>query len=187
MSNHNKGFDPTMISDIKNRLQSAGKAFLLTEGDDQSDEYKHFYFVGMFEGKEVIYDSAVYTLRLHHNSELYEIAEHRAAKHFPEYKSIHYDEDENGDLIALDDQEEEIGLYMAEVIMELEEEGEVKVHEFVDLDPNVDFGIGIDAALNVERISDEVMEKFVRDFNEDTLQLDDTLYTFQTEDEEMVD
>ena len=76
---------------------------------------------------------------------------------------------------------------MAEVIMELEEEGEVKVHEFVDLDPHLDFGIGIDAALNVENISDEVIEKFVTEFNEDSLNLDDTLYTFQTEDEEMVD
>jgi hypothetical protein len=40
--------------------------------------------------KDVIYDTAIYTLRLHHESELYE-AEHRAAKHF-EYKKINYEE-----------------------------------------------------------------------------------------------
>jgi hypothetical protein len=60
-------------------------------------------------------------------------AEHRAAKHFPEYKKINYEEDENGNLAALDPLEEEIGLYMAEVIMTLEEEESVKVKEHVDL------------------------------------------------------
>ena len=83
------------------------------------DEYAHFYFIGKFEGKDVIYDTAIYTLRLHHESELYEIAEHRAAQHFPEYKKITYEEDENGNLATLDPLEEEIGLYMAEVIMTL--------------------------------------------------------------------
>ena len=76
---------------------------------------------------------------------------------------------------------------MAEVMMELEEEGEVKVHEFVDLDPNVDFGIGLDAALNVDKLTDDIIQRFVVDFNEDSLRLDDTLYTFMTEDEEVMD
>ncbi len=101
--------------------------------DETSDEYAHFYFVGKFEGRDVVYDAVIYTLRLQHESEMYEIAEHRAAKHFPEYKKISYEEDENGNLETLDPLEEEIGLFMAEVIMELEEEGTVKVKEHVDL------------------------------------------------------
>ncbi len=183
----NKGFDPAVIDQYKERIAKTGKKFLLIEGEDNSDEYRHFFFIGMYEGKQVVYDAALYTLRLHHNSELYEIAEHKAARHFPEFKSIRYREDENGDLQALDDLEEEIGLFMAEVMMELEEEGEVKVHEFVDLDPNVDFGIGLDAALNVDKLTEEVIQRFIIDFNEDTLRLDDTLYTFMTEDEEVMD
>ncbi len=50
----------------------------------------------------MIYDAVMYTLRLQHESELFEIAEHRAARHFPQYKKIAYKEDENGNLETLD-------------------------------------------------------------------------------------
>jgi hypothetical protein len=176
----NKGFDPKVIEDYKSRIKSSGKNFLLADSDNNTDEHAHFYFVGKYEGKEVVYDAVLYTLRLQHESELFEVAEHEAAKHFPQYKKISYQEDENGNLQALDDLEEEIGLFMAEVIMELEEEGHIKVKEHVDLDANLDFGVGVDAGVNAEVISPKMIEKFVKDFNEDALQLDDTLYTFQT-------
>jgi hypothetical protein len=186
MSLDNKGFDPAVIEDYRKRMEKAGKNYLLTNPDDNGPEFKNFFFIGMFEGREVLYDAALYTLRLHHNSELYELAEHRAARHFPDFKKIRYKEDENGDLQALDDFEEEIGLFMAEVMMELEEEGDVRVAEFIDLDTNLDFGIGLDAALNVDQINDKVIRKFVNEFNNDTLQLDETTYTFQSEDEEYI-
>lgn len=181
----NKGFDPEVISDLKARMTKAGKNHLILDSDDNSDEYVNFNFIGMYEGKEVVYDAVLYTLRLHHLSELYEIAEHKAAQHFPEFKKIKYREDENGDMQALDDLEEEIGLYIAEVIMELEEEEEVKVKEHVELDPHVDFGIGIDAGLNVEQVDDHVISKFVKEFNDDQLKLDETLYSYQSQDEEL--
>jgi hypothetical protein len=180
----NKGYDIDVIRDYSLRMKALGLEYLLDEEDENTDEYAHFYFIGKFEGKDVIYDTAIYTLRLHHESELYEIAEHRAAKHFPEYKKITYEEDENGNLAALDPLEEEIGLYMAEVIMTLEEEESVKVKEHVDLDSNTDFGISLDVGLHVEKITPKVIEKFIKDFNEDNLQLDDTLYSFQTQDQE---
>lgn len=179
----NTGFDPEVIADYKARIKAAGKSYLLDEEDEQSDEYAHFYFIGKFEGKDVVYDAVIYTLRLHHESELYEIAEHRAARHFPEYKKISYDEDENGNLEALDPLEEEIGLFMAEVIMELEEEEAVKVKEHVNLDAQAEFGVSLDVGLHVEAITPKVIDRFIRDFNEDTLALDDTLYSFQTQDD----
>ena len=163
----NKAFDPQLVQEYRDKMKKRNRNYMIVDSEDNSDEYVNFYFIGMYEGKEVIYDAVIYTLRLHHNSELYEIAEHRAAKHFPEYKQIKYEEDENGDLAALDDLEEEIGLYMAEVMVELEEEGEVKVKEHVDLDPHIDFGIGLDAALNVEKITPAVITKFVNDYNEE--------------------
>jgi hypothetical protein len=178
----NKGFDQDTIEDYKARIRASNQEFILDEEDENSDEYAHFYFVGMYEGKEVIYDAVMYTLRLQHESELFEIAEHRAAKHFPEYKKITYEEDENGNLAALDPLEEEIGLYIAEVIMELEEEEAVKVKEHVDMDANTDFGVALDVGLHVEKITAREIEKFVKDFNEDTLDLDDSLYSFQTQD-----
>jgi hypothetical protein len=180
----NKGFDLQTIQEYKARIQASGKGYLLDEEDERSDEYVHFYFAGIYEGKETIYDAVMYTLRMQHESELFEIAEHRAAKHFPEYKKITYEEDENGNLATLDPLEEEIGLYIAEVIMELEEEEAVKVREHVDMDPNTDFGVALDIGFHLEKITDHDIERFIRNFNEDTLELDETLYSFQTQDVE---
>lgn len=178
----NKGFDPQVIQDYKAKIQASGRDYVMDEEDESTEEYVHFYFLGLYEGKEVVYDAVMYTLRLQHESELFEIAEHRAARHFPQYKKITYEEDENGNLAALDPLEEEIGLYIAEVIMELEEEEAVKVKEHVDMDPNTDFGVALDIGFHVEKITPREIEKFIRDFNEDTLELDETLYSFQTQD-----
>ncbi len=181
----NKGFEPDVIGDYKRKLKALGRTFLTEEGEENTDESLHFYFVGNDDnGIEVVYDAMIYTLRLQHESELFEIAEHRAAQHFPDYKKITYQEDENGNLAALDDQEEEIGLFMAEVIMELEEDQAVRVSEHVDMDIHVDFGIALDIGLHVEKITPEIIEKFIADFNTDTLHLDSTLYSFQTKEEE---
>lgn len=181
----NKGFDPDVIAEYRGRIAEGGRGFIYDDADENTDEYAHFYFVGRYEGKEVVYDAVIYTLRLQHESELYEIAEHRAAQHFPEYKKITYDEDENGNLENLDPLEEEIGLYMAEVIMELEEEEAVKVQEHVDIDINGEFGISLDVGLHREKITPTVIEKFIRDYNDDSVTLDATFYSFQTEDEEI--
>lgn len=178
----NKGFDPKIIQDYKSKMQALGTTYIENEEDERNNEYSHFYFIGLYEGKEVIYDTVMYTLRLQHESELFEIAEHRAAQHFPEYRKITYDEDENGNLVALDPLEEDIGLYIAEVIMELEEEEAVKVREHVDLAVNTDFGVALDVGLQRERITPVEIEKFIRDFNEDTLELDGNMYSFQTQD-----
>jgi hypothetical protein len=180
----NRGFDPEVIKQYKNKIQSGGKAFMYDEEDESSDEYAHFYFVGLYEGKEVIYDAVIYTLRLQHESELFEIAEHRAAQHFPQYRKITYEEDENGNLAALDPEQEEIGLYIAEVIMELEEEEAVKVKEHVDMDINTDFGIALDIGFHRDKITEREIDNFIKDFNEDNLQLDENSYSFQTEDVE---
>lgn len=185
-THNNKGYNREVIQDYARRIKANDQRFLVDESDeDNNDEYLHFYFVGKDDdGKEVIYDAVMYTLRMQHESEMFEIAEHKAAQHFPDYKKIAYEEDENGDLSALDSREEEIGLYMAEVIMELEEEESVKVQEHVDMDKHVDFGIALDIGLHVEVITPDVVEKFIDDFNADNLQLDDTLYSFQTTEEE---
>lgn len=184
MHQNNNGFNPDHIKAFNDQLKLENKRYLEKNIEDNSDEYVNFSFIGMYEGREVIYDAAMYTLRLHHSSEVYEIAEHKAAQRFPKFKKIKYQEDENGDLQTLDSLEEEIGLYMAEVMMELEEEEAVKVSEHVEIDPHIDYGIGLDIGLNVEKITPKIIEKFIKDFNEETLKLDNTLYSFQTEDDD---
>jgi hypothetical protein len=172
------------LEEIRSRILSSGKTFIQLNEEDNTDEYVQFNFLGRYEGREVVFDAIMYTLRLHHESELLEIAEHKAAQHFPDYKKITYQEDENGNMKALDDLEEEIGLFMAEVIMELEEEGEIKVKEHVDIDVHLDSGIGLDVGLHVDKITPKLIDKFINEFNEGTLKLDNTFYTFQTEDQE---
>lgn len=184
MKYQNEGFNPEKIEALKKELAASKRNYKIIDSEDNTDEFVNFYFVGMYEGKEVIYDAALYTLRLHHSSELYEMAEHEAAKKFPNFKGIKYEEDENGNLKPLSSEEEEIGWFITEIIMEMEEEESVKVQEFVDIDTNHDYGIGLDAALNLEYIDDKVIAKFVKDFNDDSLILDDTLYSFQSEEED---
>ncbi|MBA4298634.1 hypothetical protein SAMN03080617_03057 [Algoriphagus alkaliphilus] len=185
MSVANPGFDPKNIENLKSDLKKSGKNFKIIPDEENSDEFVNFYFLGMHEGKEAIYDAALYTLRLHHASEVYELAEHEAAKKFSNFKGINYEEDENGNMKPLSSEEEEIGWFITEMIMEMEEEETVKVQEFIDIDTNHDYGVGLDAALNLEEINEDAISKFVKEFNDDTIVLDDTLYSFQTEDDEV--
>lgn len=180
---NNDGFDPAEIAKLKSEI-GEDQSYAIIESEDNSDDFKNFYFIGMYEGKEVIYDAAIYTLRLQHSSEIHELAEHKVAQKFPDYKSISYEEDENGDIEPLDDLEEEIGLYLTEVMDELEEEEAVKVQEHVDIDEHADFGIGLDVGLHVDAITHQVIEKFIKDFNDDTLKLDKTHYSFQFDHDE---
>lgn len=180
---HNQGFDQKEILKLKAEIDSTDSNYVVIDSEDNNDEFMNFYFIGVFEGKEVIYDAALYTLRMQHNSEIFELAQHKVAQKFPEYKAIDYQEDENGDIAPLDDLDEEIGLYLTEVMDELEEEEAVKVREHVDTDENIDYGIGVDAGLHVGSISPEVIEQFIKDFNDDSLNLDPTFYSFQFQEE----
>ncbi len=179
MSTINEGFDPSIIKEYKTKMNLEG--FMIVEPDDNGEEYVNFVFIGNYKGKEVIYDAVIYTLRLSHHSELYEIAEQRTTEKYPEFNSMTYSVDENGDLNKLSEKEEEIGLFMTELILELEDEGDVKVQEHVDVDISLDFGVGLDIGLNVEEVTDNVIANFIIDFNANTLKLDETLYAFETE------
>jgi len=180
MTTINKGFDSKVIEEYKSKMGSQG--FLLGESEDNGDEYVNFMFIGNYKGKEVIYDAVIYTLRLNHHSELYELAEEKTTEKYPEFNAMTYSVDENGDLSNLTEKEEEIGLFMTELILELEDEGEVKVKEHVEIDTSLEFGVGLDAGLNVEVVSDEVILNFINSYNADSLKLDETLYAFETED-----
>ncbi len=179
MTTINEGFDSAVIKEYKSSMNTKG--YMLTESEDNGEEYVNFMFIGKYKNKEVIYDAVIYTLRLNHHSELYELAEDRTAQKYPEFNAMRYSVDENGDLHNLTEKEEEIGLYMTELILELEDEGEVKVKEHIEVDTSLDFGVGLDVGLNVEEVTADVIEKFIREFNSNTLKLDETLYTFENE------
>ncbi|MEM7550511.1 MAG: hypothetical protein AAF363_12590 [Bacteroidota bacterium] len=185
MKVYDKDFSEEKINEIRKAIESGNEGFITNEAEENNEELVNFFFLGKYEGHDVVYDALMYTLRLHHNSEIYELAEHKAAQKFPNFRKIEYEEDENGDLEALDNDEEEMGLFMAQTIIELEDEEVVKVQEHAEIDPNLDFRIGLDIGLNVESINTATIKKFIGDFNDDNLSLDETLYSFQTEGEEL--
>ena len=55
----NKGFDQDTIASYRKRILSTGRNYVLDSEDEQSEEYAHFYFIGLYEGREVIYDSVI--------------------------------------------------------------------------------------------------------------------------------
>ena len=172
-----QGLDSGTILEYKNKIKLTGKNFITEDNAENTDEYVHFFFIGRHNGEEAVFDSVLYTLRLKYESELHEMAEEKLVAHFPNYEGS-LEVDPNSKL------EEEMGLMMAEFMMEIEEEEQLKVREEVAIDENFDFGIGLEAALNVQQITPDLIERFVNDFNNNNLQLDPVLYSFQHDEED---
>jgi hypothetical protein len=186
MANYkNEGYDPEEINALKEECQQEGKSFIYVEDDDldvlESGECVHIQFPGQYQGQEVIFDTLVYTLRLHHSSLVYEMAVDQVRKTYPEY--VPPEDREPGYKINTE-LEEEAETALTEIIEEIEETETVKVQEHVELDTQSDYGIALDVCLNVEEITDEVIENFIRNFKANALSLDNTLYSFTSESEE---
>jgi hypothetical protein len=181
----NEDYDRAVIENF--RAEIGSRPYLEEDPEENTDEFVQFRFLGKLEDREVIFSTAMYTLRLHHESEVFDIAEQKARKQFPNYKRINWGESDSGDESVSDKEsdsmEEQIGLFMAEVILELEEEGTVKVQEHVDMDVESGVSVSLDVGLNLAAITPEIIETFIGDFNADTLKLDKTLYSFQSHDD----
>ncbi|CAM4369802.1 hypothetical protein EWU23_02060 [Cytophagaceae bacterium 50C-KIRBA] len=180
----NPGFSPEEIKRLKELCATEQRTFILIEDEDlpvsNDREMVHIQFVGHFEQKEVVYDAILCTLQLHYSSLLYEAAEREAIQHFPLYVPI---ENRDETYQANDSLDEEVEMMVLEIIEEMEENDEIKVSEYVEVDKDFDFGIGLEAALYVPALTDEVIEQFIHDFNADAIQLDTSLYSFKSEEE----
>jgi len=172
----NKGFDLIELNKLESQLTKSGKNYVLIESEDNSDDFKNFMFIGKHEDRDVIYDAAIYTLKVQHHSEVYEIAENEAAMKFPDYQKF---DTVGEDVDVLNELDEEVGLFMAEVMEEIEDEERVKVQEHIDVDINNDFGIGLDVGLNIVMVDDVVISDFIEKFNNGEVKLDSTFYAFQ--------
>jgi hypothetical protein len=64
---------------------------------------------------------------------------------------------------------------------------EIKVAEYIEIDPEFDYGVSIEAALYVPALDDDMLSQFVKDFNGNTSSLDPSLYTFNSDDEDEED
>ena len=77
--------------------------------------------------------------------------------------------------------DDEVELYITELIEEIEENEEVKLSEHLEIDEEFDFGIGLDVCLNVDEVNDQVVTKFVNEYLAGTIKLDQTMYSFKTD------
>ncbi|AYQ33083.1 hypothetical protein [Runella sp. SP2] len=178
----NEGYNPEEIKLLREECEEEGMNFVHCDDEDESmaenDELAHVQFVGEYKGQEVIYDAIIYTLRLHHSSLVYEKAVAQAQKVFPKYLPL----DERGPGYKIKpEEEEEAEELITELIEAIEEEEEVKVKEHLEIDTEFEYGVGLDACLNVEAVTEEVITDFVNNFNKGTLKLDPTLYSFRND------
>jgi hypothetical protein len=181
----NDGFNPEEIANLKAECEKVGMPFIYNPDEPQDQELAHILFVGTWEDKEVIYDAAVFTLAIAYDSELYAEAENLAREEFPDYEGWDtYQETLEAVGTSLESLPEEIQEFIQDTMALLESEDEIKVHEKIELDPDFGYGIGMEAFLNAEELTDEFLAEFVIGFNNKTLELDTTLYSFPSEDED---
>lgn len=180
--NSNPGFLAEEIQKVKEKCQSEGKSFIFIEDDDlpigNDKEMAHIQFIGNYNGREVVYDAMLYTLQLHYSSVIYEEAEREVMNEYPLYVPI---ESRDETYQPNEQMDEEVEMMILEVIEELEETDEIKVSEFIQLDEQFEFGIGIEAALYVPTLEDDVIENFIQNFNNGTFKADETMYSFKNE------
>ncbi len=177
----NPGFTKEEIHKLKNLCKQANQSFIYIDDEDlpvsNENEMVHIQFIGQYKGQEVIFDAILFTLQLHYSSLIYEEAERKAIKHFPLYVPLEKRDDTYQENEEVD---EEVEMMVLEIIEELEEEDSLKVSEYLEIDPEFDFGIGLEAALYVPKLEIAIIEKFIQDFNLNQLQLDTTLYSFKS-------
>ncbi len=162
----NPGYNPENIKNLRQAAAHAGRSFIINDSQESDDQSVYFLFVGKNdEGQEVIYDTFMYTLQAEYEVQLCEAAEALLLEKFPTLKSI-------------DEATEEQMEYLDLLADEIEQRNEIHVVEFINIDEAVEMGIAIDVCLNVEKITAEVIEQFIHDFNNHTLNLDDTEYSF---------
>lgn len=166
-STPNAGYSQEEINELKAEMKALKQNFVINADQEERDaEGAYFYFIGKHEGKEVIFDTFMYTLRMEYEMQLYEAAELRMEAKFPNFKR---------DYNNLSEEQLE---YMDLLLAELEEDDAIRVQEYLDVNDNVEFGVGIDVCLNVDEIDDEIITRFINDFNGGKLALDETEYSF---------
>lgn len=168
-------FDTENPQSIKEFLLKQQKPWVYNPEEIQDEESAFFFFEGKHKGKDVIFDTLIMTLSLHYAATIDDEANAVMQEIYPAFEP----EDEN--------MSEEMIEKKAEIIAELEAEGEIKVREFVEIDDDFEESdkiVLLIVALNVEEINDEVVNKFVNDFSKQELKLDENLYAFSLEDED---
>lgn len=165
------------LASLRKKIAAGSTNHVVDDSEGPMEECAHFYFVGQWKGADTVFDAVLSTLRLEHESELHEAATRQVLNKYPAFQRVLDGKD-------LDEKETQAILnYFEEVVDEMEDDDEIKVKEFVEVDEENEIGVGLDAALHVEAITPEVLRKFVEDYNAGKLVLDPSMYSFQRAEE----
>lgn len=172
-------FDTSNALSVKKYLRENNLLWAYNPDEGQDEETAYFFFLGEYKGKEVLFDVALMPLHLHYMAVLEEKADEEAQKVFPDYKGYESNLSEK--------RWEEIWEFKAEVIAELEAEGELKVQEFIEYDDEdydkEDAFVLMTVGLNRTEIDKKTINDFVKSYKSGKLQLDTNLYAFSLEEE----
>lgn len=176
----NPGYEPVEIENLKRECEQEGLPFVLVEDEldlEDTGEYAQFQFVGRKNGEEVIYDVAMFTLKMQHASKLLEEAELMVKRKHKDFVPLELRTERYK-------ANEEIDLLVQEYAEELEEDESVTVAESLEEDLGFEYGIGLEVVLNVDEINDQVISKFINEFNNGTFELDTTQRSFKHQEDE---
>lgn len=173
----NLGYDQSEIAALRDEIAATGNLFVYKNDYEPDETFAEFLFIGEHQGKPVIYDCMMYLLSMAYENKLLEMAEEQAREHNQAWGK-HLD---SGDEESYP---EELEDFIAYALVDLEEDNAVMVKEEVLYDIDFDYGIGLEVSLNKEMITPDEINRFVKSFNEGSLKLDPTLYSFESEDED---
>lgn len=167
----NIGFNPEEIAQLRAECLKEGKPYVLVEDEEdfaETGQAVHFQFVGLKHDQEVIYDVLMTTLEMEYQLELYDTA----VEEISEELKVNNISDEK-----------KIEQMLEETMNLLEEEEVVKVSEHLNVDPDFEYGIGIEYVKNIPVITDKEIRLFIQEYSEGKIKLDKTLYSFESENE----
>jgi hypothetical protein len=173
----NQGYDQSEINALREEMAATGNFFVYKNDYEPDETFAEFLFIGEHEGKPVIYDCMLYLLSMAYENKLLEMAEEQAREHNPAWGKYLDSGDE-------DSYPEELEDFIAYALVDLEEDNAVMVKEEVLFDFDFEYGIGLEVSLNRELITPDEINRFVTSFNNGSLKLDPTLYSFESEDDE---
>jgi hypothetical protein len=163
------------INKIREECRKTGLNFIYNPQEEPDEELQNasVYFVGKDGAKEVIYNAFIMTLEYDYHLAVMEEAEEKLINKFPKLEGVDYE-----------DYSEEQKDLLDEIIDDIYEEDLVKVQERIDVFEGDGLELEMEVALHVKQITSAEIDKFVKAFNANTIELDDRLYSFEVQEED---
>ncbi len=159
------------IQTLEKAIKETGLSFIFNPDEelDPDKQVASIFFIAEHNGKKVIYDAFVTSLFFDFHMQVMDKAEDMLFTKYPKQKGKDY--------VELDEKfQDEID----DIMDEIYEKELVKVTEKVEVYPadDDDEYFEMEASINAEKMTEEVLEKFVKSFSNNTLKLDTTPRSF---------